>query len=114
MKKTHIIFALFFICACALNNKYTNPFEVKNYEEKVKNYNCAKLFSEEEYINQNLAALENQIKNSAFDSFMESFITIGFQTNHGKKTLQKSKEIFDQKLKIIIANQKNKSCSTKL
>ena len=113
-KKINQISALFFVSACALNNQYDNPLEVRNYGERVRNYNCSKLFGEKEYVNQNLVSLDHQIKDSSFDSFMESFISIGIHTYRGKKSLQKSKEIFDQKLQIISTNQQNKSCTINL
>ncbi|MES2677869.1 MAG: hypothetical protein V4612_06145, partial [Pseudomonadota bacterium] len=111
---TLILFAVFSVLGCSSNKTENYYDELKSYEQTIKSYDCLKLIDERNYINQNLNSLNKQINNSSFDIFMEAIVSIGIYSFSGKNSLQKNKDIFDQKLEIVANIQKTKSCPTNL
>ncbi len=100
----------FFLTSCISSNRETYNFRLESYKNEIKNYNCDQLKEEDNFINQYLTSLDNQIKHSLIDGIMESFLSIGIFSFSGSYSLKQNKIFSEEKKKLIIANQKNQSC----
>ncbi len=87
-----------------------NSHEISTYKQKIKGFDCSKLANEITYLNKNLSLMNEQIKNSSFDTFMEIFISIGIY-HSGKGDLKERIMFFEQKREILSINQKERFCN---
>ncbi len=104
---------LFFLVTSSLfgclSTSNLNDKRIIDYENKLKNYSCGQLESENSYVERNINLMESQLKKSSLDTFMESIISIGIFCFSGERSLKKNIDYFKQK-KAIINQLKEKNC----